>query len=72
MGIGAAKPKGADPHHRRRIGLREGLQLGLHLQLQACEINRGVRAAEMQAGGQLAVVHTQGRLDQSGDARGGF
>jgi len=72
MGISAAKTEGADPHHRRCIGLWERLQLGLHLELQTGEIDRGVRGAEMQARGQLAMVDAERRLDQTGDACGGF
>ena len=72
MGVGAAKPKRTHPHHRWLVGAREGLELRLNLQLEPGEINRGVGAAEIEAGGKLAVLHAQRRLDQAGDAGGGL
>ena len=72
MGIGAAKSKRTHPHHRRPLGIGEGLQLGLHRQLEGGEIHRGIGIAAMEAGRQLPLGHTQGRLDQTGDAGGGF
>ena len=72
MGVGAAEAKRADPHHRRLVAPGKGLEFGLHLQPQPGEIDRGVRRPEVEAGGQLAVLHAQGGLDQAGDAGGGF
>ena len=63
MGIGAAEAKGTHPHHRGPLRIGERLQAGLHLQLQACEINRGIGPAAMEAGGQLPFGHAEGRLD---------
>ena len=34
MGIGAAKSKRTHPHHGRALGIGEGLEIGLHLQLE--------------------------------------
>ena len=68
MGVRTTEAKGAHPHHRWGFGLGEGFQGGLHLQLEALEINRGIGGAEVEAGRQLAVVHAQRGLNQTGDA----
>ena len=72
MGIGATKSKRTHPHHGRPLGIGERLQSGLHLQLEGSEINRWVGLPAMEARRQLPLRYTQGRLDQAGDAGGGF
>ena len=72
VGIGAPEAKRTHPHHRGPLRIGEGLQAGLHLQLEGGEINRGIGAAAVEAGGQLPFGHAQRRLDQTGYAGGGF
>ena len=72
MGVGATEAEGTHAHHRRLIRLGEGLEPGLHLQLERLEVNRRIGIAEVQAGRQLPVMHRQRRFDQARDAGGRF
>ena len=54
----------------RRHGPR--LEPGHHTQMPAVEIDVGIRCVEVQRRRQLAVLHTERRLDQAGDSRRGL
>ena len=67
-GVGAAEAEGIDGCDPRPVSARPRLELALHANAEAIEIDMRVGTLEVQARRNFSLAHAQGRFDQPRDA----
>src|ERR1043166_6994681 len=72
VGVCSSESERIDAGNALGRSVWEWFELGRHAQLELLEIDMRVRCRKMEAGRNLCVLERQHRLEQPGDARGGF